>query len=574
MKSLHFLTGSLLGLLILASGVSAHAERFMVVYKDQNTFSKMHSRWVLSPSPMASRIYSVGNKAVPGIEIQESLGSVQSVIVNAENSAALSQIGEDVVIEREVFHKAPRPIIGYEPTKAWDFEARYSTNSEIYRSKKKKKENPALSQPPASVEDFVSGPRTPWGILNVKAMEAWAGSDQGEGARVMVLDTGADVNHPALKGQIEATKDFVNSGTDVEDKVGHGTHVAGTIAAALASDGFTGVAPKAKLLTGRVCSEEGCSNFAVVSGLNWAIEQKVDVVNLSLGSDFGSISEKNAVEKAEKAGITVVAASGNDNKPSVGYPAAYPTVLAVGAIDIKNVKADFSQWGPELDIVGPGVDVISSVPAGTGCEPSVSIIQAQSQNVPATCFSGSAYLTTPLKKSLVFAGLGKAEDFKNLNMTGKFALIERGEITFAEKVENALAANAEGVVIFNNRPGLMSGAITEDGSVLAIPIVMIEQVKGNEIRKALEAGQTVEVAITTSPSSYSAYSGTSMASPHVAGVAALVKAANKGLTPAQVRDVLKQSTTLINDTVANQNNWYGSGAVNAENAVAKAIQLR
>ena len=408
-------------------------------------------------------------------------------------------------------------------------------------------------------------------------MDAWEDSDQGQGSRVLVLDSGIDENHPGLKNQIEELKDFVGDNQEpvpTADKVGHGTHVAGTIAAAIAADGFTGVAPKAKILAGRVCSEMGCSSLAVVSGINWGIEKKVDVINMSLGSDFSSISEKNAVEKADKAGVVVVAASGNDNKASVGYPAAYPSVIAVGAIDPKNMKADFSQWGPQLDIVGPGVDVESTVPMGSGCEPVVLALMPMETEAKASCFSGSAYIETPIKKSIAFAGLGKAEDFNDLDLTNKFALIERGEINFAEKVQNAMAANAAGVVIFNNKPGLMSGAITEDGSILAIPIIMVEQTMGASLRKALDAGINVEISISTAKSNYSAYSGTSMASPHVAGVVALIKSANKNLTPEQVRTVLKESTTLITDTAGNAANWYGAGAVNAENAVAKAVQLR
>lgn len=576
MKQLISLMSVILISSILVAGLSAQAERYMLIYKDKQTFSKLHSHWMQSPSPIANRIFSAGQQAVRGVEIQDSLAGVQAVIVNAQNPTDLSQLVGQAVIEKEIFHKAPRPVNGYQPTKAWDVDARYLTenNHDILKRRRKKPNRPVNPEPPSFSQDEVAGPKTPWGILNVKAIEAWAGSNQGEGARVMVLDTGVDVNHPALKGQIEATKDFVNSGTDVEDKVGHGTHVSGTIAAALASDGFTGVAPKAKILAGRVCNEEGCSSFSVVSGINWAIEKKVDVVNLSLGSDFSSVAERNAVEKAEKAGVVVVAASGNDGKSSVGYPAAYPTVLAVGATDISNIKADFSQWGPELDIAAPGVEVISSVPLGTGCEPKVDVIQANTESVKASCFTGSAYLSNPVKKSLVYAGLGRPEDFKGLNMTNKFALIKRGEIMFSEKVQNAIAANAAGVVIFNNQPGLMSGAISEDGTILAIPIVMIEQVKGEEILKAVTAGQNVEISILTAASDTSAYSGTSMASPHVAGVAALVKAANKALTPAQVRELLKATTTTVDDSAGNQANWYGAGVVNAENAVAKALQLK
>jgi subtilisin family serine protease len=582
MKRLHLLLTVLS--LVLASA-SAQAERYLLVYKNDQAFSQVHSRWILSTNSLSNRIFSRGGKAeIKGLQVEESLSHVQSVIVEAQDVSALAGIAHsaDVLIEKEVFHKSPRPVLNYEPTRAWDFSLQYADRAahQIMTKKQKKSDEQIqdVSLDQESAGEIAVGPRTPWGIINVKAREAWAESHQGQGSRVLILDTGIDSAHPALRNQIEETKDFVGDHQEpdpVADKVGHGTHVAGTIAGELASDGFSGVAPKAKILAGRVCSEEGCSSISVVRGINWGIEKKVDVINLSLGSDFSNNSEKNAVEKAEKAGIVVVAASGNDGKSTVSFPAAYPTVFAVGAIDNRNIKGDFSQWGPQLDVVAPGVDVESSVPMGTGCASKVSIVSGSAnKEANSSCFSGSVYLDKPLMKSLVFVGFGKPQDYQGLDLTDKYALIERGDIVFSEKVENAVAANAAGVVIFNNVPGLMSGSVTEDGSLLAIPVVMIEQVAGQAVKKSLAAGQKVEMNITTERSNFSVYSGTSMACPHTVGVVALVKAANPRLTPEQIRTVIKENTTIISDPIASHANWYGAGAVNAENAVAKAVLLR
>lgn len=572
--------------LVSISGFSA--EQFMVTYQDEKDFNQAHSSWVLSPNLNANRIFQIDSMTPQGrqtglenVQVVESLSQVGSMIVKANNANDLSGLAKNhnVIIEKEKIYKAPRPVSGYKQTSSWDFELSYSVYRELEPLKgKKKPRRPAPVAPPReSIFSDVVGPKTPWGILNVKAVEAWSDSNQGKTARVLVLDTGLDVLHPAFKDSVEATKDFVGdleSEDLVTDGGGHGTHVAGTIAANISADGFTGVAPEADLLIGRVCAEDGCSSFSVVRGINWGIEKKVDVINMSLGSDFGTFAEKSAVERAEKAGVVVVAASGNDGKASVGFPAAYPTVIAVGATDIENKKADFSQWGPELDIVAPGVEVVSSVPMQTGCEPQVKLITANSEALPATCFSGSAFVSEALQAELVSAGLGKPEDFKDLDLTNKFALIERGEITFVDKVKHAIAANAAGVVIFNNTTGLMAGSLTEDGSTLAIPVVMIEQKVGQKVRQDLIAGKSISMAVKTQSTDFAAFSGTSMASPHVAGVVALMKAANKNMTPDQVRTALRLSAVKIGDKETNMKNWYGAGAVNAENAVTKAVELR
>ena len=145
-----------------------------------------------------------------------------------------------------------------------------------------------------------------------------------------------------------------STGADFTDHVGHGTHCSGTIAGVMDSNGFTGVAPKAKILMGRVCSEEGCSSVAIAQGINWGITQKVDVISMSLGGAWSTPGERDAIAKADKAGLTVVAATGNDGTNKVSYPAALPTVIAVGAIDRNLNKADFSQYGPEVAVTEIG----------------------------------------------------------------------------------------------------------------------------------------------------------------------------------------------------------------------------
>ncbi|MBX2994986.1 MAG: S8 family serine peptidase [Bdellovibrionaceae bacterium] len=534
----------------------AYAARYMVVFKDKNVFQQTHVQMMAKQMPLASvRIQNGSKYSMPfaqtnDVNVEDSFQHLNTLVVDAADEQALAALqasGAVAFVEKEVFHPAPKPVQGFTRSQAWDYSLAYAVDAK------------------GGV-----GAKTPWGINAVKAPAVWATGNEGQGSRVLVLDTGIDKEHPALKANFEKAKDFSGSGAGLPypeaDVVGHGTHCAGTIAAAFDADGFAGVAPQAKLLAGKVCSEQGCSNVAVTAGINWGIQEKVDVISMSLGGPFATAAEKRAAEAAELAGITIVAASGNDGQPRVSYPAAFPTVLAVGAINDKVQKTDFSNWGPELDIVAPGAGVVSSVPVGSGRESRV-LAGAPGKEVlvKSTSFQGAPDIAQPTSNDLVFAGLGKPEDFQTANVRGKFALVSRGEIAFADKVTNAIAAGAAGVVIFNNAPGLIQGAITQDGSTVAIPVVMIEQVVGEQLKGEVTRGQTARAVIQTMKTDYAAFDGTSMATPHVSGVVALMKSAKRTATPLQIRDTIKATATAM---TPNDQNQHGAGLINAEAAVA------
>ncbi|MFN7728598.1 MAG: S8 family serine peptidase [Bdellovibrio sp.] len=544
---------------LMLSG-QAHAARYMVVFKDKDVFQQTHVQLLMKQLPLDSvRIQKGTTYSMPfaqaQVEVEESFQNLNTLVVEATDERALQALqasGAVAFVEKEMFHPAPKPVQGFVRTQAWDYSLAYATVG----------------------SSGSTGPKTPWGIYSVKAPGVWAQGNLGQGSRVMVLDTGIDKEHPALKPNFEKARDFSGSGAGLPypeaDVVGHGTHCAGTIAAALSADGFAGVAPSAKLLAGKVCSEQGCSNIAVTAGINWGIQEKVDVISMSLGGPFATAAEKRAAEAAERAGITIVAASGNDGQGRVSFPAAFPTVLAVGAINDKIVKTDFSNWGPELDIVAPGAGVISSVPVGSGRESRVLAgLAGQEGLVKSTSFSGAPDIVNPMTNDLVFAGLGKPGDFAAANVRGKFALISRGEIAFTDKVTNAIAAGAAGVVIFNNAPGLIQGALTQDGSTVAIPVVMIEQTVGEELKSAGARGQVARAVIQTMKTDYAAFDGTSMATPHVAGVVALMKSAKRTATPVQIRDAIKATAQAM---TPNDQNQHGAGLINAEAAVAAIVR--
>ncbi|MEZ4660514.1 MAG: S8 family serine peptidase [Caldilineaceae bacterium] len=202
--------------------------------------------------------------------------------------------------------------------------------------------------------------------IDLHAPEAWRITTGAADLLIAVIDTGIDYTHEDLSdGRVrtDIDKDYVNRDDDAMDDQGHGTHVAGTIAAATNNAvGGAGVMWQAQLLPLKVCSESGgCSTEHIVQAIEYAADNGARVINMSLGGDSCSETLEAAVDYAyfEK-GVVIVAAAGNSND-LVGYPAAYEPVIAVGAVDRHGSRAFFSSYGEPLDVVAPGVRVFSTV---------------------------------------------------------------------------------------------------------------------------------------------------------------------------------------------------------------------
>ena len=275
---------------------------------------------------------------------------------------------------------------------------------------------------------------------------------------------------------------------------------------------------------------------------------------------------------AEDSGVVVVAASGNDGVAQVGYPAALETVIAVGAVNSSITRAKFSQYGPELDICAPGVEVLSTLPVGSGRASKITVTDASGKTVDLANapVQGAGEFVGKISGEFVFAGLGKPEDFVGNDVKGKVVLIARGEIPFTDKVINAMHAGAIAIVIHNNEPGLVRGGIQPPEPV-TIPVFIIEQQVGLDLIAEIKAGKSVSTEMSISTTDYGALDGTSMATPHVAGVVALIKASNKALTPAQVREIIKKTAGAM---AVNQNNECGAGLIDAASAVSAARAAR
>ncbi|HEX2922764.1 MAG TPA: S8 family peptidase [Chloroflexota bacterium] len=205
----------------------------------------------------------------------------------------------------------------------------------------------------------------PWGVDRIKAPEAWRFS-QGTGVKVAVLDSGIDLSHPDLR--VAGGVNLLNRGQSYDDDRGHGTHVAGTIAARDNGQGVVGVAPGASLYAVKAIDKNGeIWASDVVQGLEWSVNNHMDVVNMSFGSPEDDPAIRKAITAAHNAGVVLVASAGNEGPAAntVHYPALYPEVIAVSAIDQENAIASFSSVGPQVALAAPGVEIYSTYLGGS-----------------------------------------------------------------------------------------------------------------------------------------------------------------------------------------------------------------
>lgn len=209
-----------------------------------------------------------------------------------------------------------------------------------------------------------SSQEIPWGVQKIGAPPVWK-DIRGEGVRVGIIDTGVDLNHPDLKDNVKEVCGVLDCKNIIDDN-GHGSHVAGTIAALDNDIGVVGVAPKVDLYPVKAFNKSGRGNISnVIDALNWCIEKKVQVVNMSFGFTNNSMALERAIKEAYRQNIVLVAAAGNSGgDDSVMYPAKYPEVIAVAASNSGNKAAWFSSGGPEVDVIAPGAGIPSTYKDG------------------------------------------------------------------------------------------------------------------------------------------------------------------------------------------------------------------
>ncbi|MFJ5623570.1 S8 family serine peptidase [Peribacillus loiseleuriae] len=392
----------------------------------------------------------------------------------------------------------------------------------------------------------------------------------GKGVTVGIIDTGIDYTHPDLQKVYKGGRDLVDGDRDPMETKGqgdqstiHGTHVAGIIAA---NGKMKGVAPEAEVIAYRALGPGGTGNTEQVLGaIEAAIEDKVDVLNLSLGNDVNGpdLPISIALNKAVESGIVAVTSNGNSGPAvwTVGSPGTAEKAISVGAST------------PPM--------IVPYMKVGLG---------ARKKMIQLMPMQGSEPWELHFTQELMNGGKGREDDLKQVK--GKVALIERGGISFTEKVINAKESGAVAVIIFNNTEGNFIGSVTKG---LNIPVVSISKKSGEMAKRQIRSKQrsvqfiykkeqdqladfssrgpvTVSwnikpdllapgVAInSTIPSGYLEMQGTSMAAPHVSGASALILQAHPEWTPDQVKSALMSTSKPLLDKKGKLYRTFEQGA--------------
>ena len=401
----------------------------------------------------------------------------------------------------------------------------------------------------------------------------------GNGIKIGVIDTGINLSHPDFFNQDETSRflkgyDFVDNDTIPQDTNGHGTQVTGIIAA----DGqLKGIAPMAEIFSYRVSSDgESVPSDLIIKAINQAVEDRVDIINISLGVNMTHNKIDNAVNHAINQGIVVVAAAGNSgpDKSTIGSPARNPNAITVGAT-YNNQDSS----------------MVSTLEVG----------KTQFQVLP---MLGTDTISDPISTEIVFAKYSRENDFEGIDVRGKIVLAERGgevpeEIVFFSDKEIFASKNgAKGLIVYNNQPGIFYGEliheyVSEDYDP-TIPTVSMTREEGLELREILETESLgtfnvfnhpdfiatfssrgpvspfylkpdlvapgVFVNTTSLKNFYNITSGTSYAAPHVSGAIALLLEKNPEFTPHEIKSILVTTSDVITDQYKEEFDFNAGGA--------------
>ncbi|MCW8109661.1 S8 family serine peptidase [Alteromonas ponticola] len=404
---------------------------------------------------------------------------------------------------------------------------------------------------------------TPYAVYQSQANQVVFNANAG--MKVCVIDSGLD----------SSNSDFIWSGITGDNDPGtgnwfdhggpHGTHVAGTIGAADNGYGVVGMAPGVDMHIIKVFNEAGWGYSSDLAHAAQLCQQAgANIINMSLGGGGANSTEENAFIDFVNGGGFVVAAAGNDGNSVRSYPAGYPAVMMIGANDADNNIADFSQFpscttgrGKNVttdeticvEVTAGGVDTLSTYPAGMA---TMSTLTADGAGFDSSAMENSGNASG----ATYFMGIGDSVD---AGAAGKVCVIDRGTISFYDKVNNCEMSGGIGAVIVNNEPGMLYGTLGETNNT-TIPAVGAAQ----EDRSALLAAANMDISI--GASDYGFMSGTSMATPAVAGLAALVWSNHPTCTGEDIRAAFK--ATALDSGAAGKDAYFGHGIVQAADASA------
>ena len=405
----------------------------------------------------------------------------------------------------------------------------------------------------------------------------------GSGIIISIIDTGIDLSHPDLEGKIIGGYDFVDNDDMPEDVNGHGTQVAGIIAA---NGNLKGIAPNSKILMYKV-SEDGESvpSHLIIKAIEKSIEDGADIINISLGINQTNTKIDQAVNKAIRNNIFVVTAAGNFGPElnTIGSPGINPNAITVGAT-FNNVTSSIVST---FEIEGKTFNVFPMV--------------------------GTQSLTEPITSQIIFGKYGRVHDLLENNFEGSILLIERGSdieneiVYFSDKEKNAADVGAKAIIVYNNKPGIFFGELiheyVDEGYNPTIPALSLSREDGLVIKEILQSDTKGVLDVfyhpdfvayfssrgpvspfyikpdlvapgafintTDTNGNYKISSGTSFAAPHVAGTAALILQKNPQLSPQELKSILMTTSKIVYDQFDDRFpiEVSGNGRIDASKAI-------
>ena len=306
-----------------------------------------------------------------------------------------------------------------------------------------------------------------WGVKQIGAGIAHEGGNKGAGVKIAVIDSGVDYTHPDLNDNFDPALlgyDFVNDDNDPMDDHGHGTHVAGTIAAEDDNTGVVGVAPEASIYALKVLGADGSGYYSdMIAALQWCVDNGIQVTNNSYGSSGDpGITVKDAYDNAYSAGVLHIAAAGNSGNPpgrgdNVIYPARWASVIAVAATDTNNNRANWSSTGPDVELAAPGVNIKSALLGGDyGNMSGTSMASPHVAGTAALVIASGITGNTQVRQMLIDTAV-------DLDPAGRDSYYGYGLVDAAEAAPAIIATGAiQGAVTDGTNP--IAGASVTDGT--------------------------------------------------------------------------------------------------------------
>lgn len=416
-----------------------------------------------------------------------------------------------------------------------------------------------------STQAAIVGQQVPYGVDMVQARDVWdanrdgtvdSGAVTGANRKICIIDSGFYTGHEDLQGvNVSGYNGNLPWATDGS---GHGTHVAGTIAAVNNSLGVIGVTPgTVQVYSVRVFGDDGAWAYSstLLDAAYKCRDAGANIISMSLGGSTSNNTEKNGFASLYSSNnILSIAAAGNDGNNRNSYPASYDSVVSVAAIDSSKVVASFSQFTAQVELAAPGVGVLSTVPYLDDTSITVNGV---------TYGAGHIEFSTRGTASGALVNGGLCDSVGS--WSGKVVLCERGVIAFYDKVHNVQLGGGSAAVIYNNVAGGFSGTLGAGNTSTIIGISISQEDGQYLVANQLGQNASISSSFTQPASGYELYDGTSMATPHVSAVAALVWGSKPTATNAQVRAALQQTAEDLG--AAGRDNYYGFGLVRAKAAI-------